>query len=92
MVYIMTALFFAAGRWGNGDGIFNYQVEAQAILDTMLHKDEEDTGLATNMFDLEEKQVVFVPRSRDATYTDPSYHLPHFYDLWGDWAIRDNSF
>lgn len=90
--WFATALFFAAGRWGNGEGIFNYQAEAQAILDTMLHKNEEDTGLATNMFDLEEKQVVFVPRGRDATYTDPSYHLPHFYELWSEWAAQDNTF
>ncbi len=90
--WFATALFFAAGRWGNGEGIFNYQTEAQAILDTMLHKNEEDTGLATNMFDLEAKQVVFVPRGRDSTYTDPSYHLPHFYELWAEWATQDNEF
>lgn len=90
--WFVTALFFAAGRWGNGKGIFDYQSEAQSILNTMLHKDEEDTGLATNMFDLEEKQVVFVPRGRDATFTDPSYHLPAFYELWADWAAQDNIF
>jgi len=90
--WFATALFFAAGRWGNGEDIFNYQAEAQAILDTMLHKNEEDTGLTTNMFDPEAKQVVFVPRGRDSTYTDPSYHLPHFYDLWAEWATQDNEF
>jgi oligosaccharide reducing-end xylanase len=90
--WFVTALFFAAGRWGNGEGIFNYQSEAQSILNTMLHKDEEETGLATNMFNIEEKQVVFVPRGRDATFTDPSYHLPAFYELWADWAGMDNAF
>lgn len=90
--WFVTALFFAAARWGNGDGIFDYQKEANQILYTMLHKDEEDTGLATNMFNLEEKQVVFVPRGRDATYTDPSYHLPAFYELWAAWADQDNDF
>jgi len=90
--WFVTALFFADARWGSREGIFDYRAEAQAILDTMLHKDEEQTGLATNMFDLEEKQVVFVPRGRDATYTDPSYHLPHYYELWADWAERDNDF
>lgn len=90
--WFVTALFFAAGRWGNGEGIFNYQSEAQAILDTMLYKNDEGTGLATNMFDLDQKQVVFVPRGRDSTYTDPSYHLPAFYELWAAWAVQDNAF
>jgi oligosaccharide reducing-end xylanase len=90
--WFVTALFFAAGRWGNGGGIFDYQQEAQTILNTMLHKDEEDTGLATNMFDTQEKQVVFVPRGKDSTFTDPSYHLPAFYELWADWATQDNDF
>jgi oligosaccharide reducing-end xylanase len=90
--WFVTALFFAAARWGNGEGIYDYQAEANAILHTMLHKNDEDTGLATNMFDPETKQVVFVPRGRDSTYTDPSYHLPHYYELWAAWAAEDNDF
>jgi oligosaccharide reducing-end xylanase len=34
--WFVMALFFAAARWGNGDGIFNYEAEANAILHTML--------------------------------------------------------
>ena len=30
------ALLFAAHRWGNGAGIYDYESEANAILDTML--------------------------------------------------------
>ena len=86
------ALLFAANRWGNGAGIYNYQAEAQKILDVMLHKNEEDNGLVTNMFDPETKQVVFVPSGRNATFTDPSYHLPAFYELWARWADKDNDF
>jgi oligosaccharide reducing-end xylanase len=90
--WFVTALFFAAARWGNGEGIYDYQSEANAILHTALHKNDEDTGLATNLFDPEAKQVVFVPRGRESTYTDPSYHLPHYYELWADWAEEDNAF
>jgi oligosaccharide reducing-end xylanase len=90
--WFAMALLFAANRWGNGEGIFNYQAEAQKILDVMLHKNEENTGLATNMFDPETKQVVFVPAGRNATFTDPSYHLPAFYELWARWADKDNDF
>jgi oligosaccharide reducing-end xylanase len=58
----------------------------------MLHKSEEDNGIATNMFDLQVKQVVFVPSGHNSTYTDPSYHLPAYYELWARWATRDNQF
>jgi endo-1,4-beta-D-glucanase Y len=90
--WFAMALFFAAGRWGNGAGIFNYRAEAQAILDTMLHKDAENNGIVSNMFDAKHKQVVFVPQGNSATFTDPSYHLPAFYELWARWADKDNQF
>jgi endo-1,4-beta-D-glucanase Y len=90
--WFAMALFFAAGRWGNGAGIFNYRAEAQAILDTMLHKDAENNGVVSNMFDAKRKQVVFVPEGGGATFTDPSYHLPAFYELWARWADKDNQF
>jgi oligosaccharide reducing-end xylanase len=90
--WFVMALFFAAGRWGNGEGIFNYQAEAQTILDTMLHKDKDNSPLATNMFDATTKQVVFVPSGCNATFTDPSYHLPAYYELWARWANKDNQF
>ena len=91
--WFAMSLFFAAARWGNGTGIFNYQAEAQAILDTMLHKNEENSNLATNMFDSKAKQVVFVPGlGLVSSFTDPSYHLPAYYELWSRWAKRDNQF
>ncbi|GLV53526.1 hypothetical protein KDH_03790 [Dictyobacter sp. S3.2.2.5] len=83
-------LFLAAGRWGNGTGIYNYQAQAQSILHNMLH--HGNVGVSTNMFDLQQKQVDFVPSGTAATYTDPSYHLPAFYRLWALWASEDNRF
>jgi oligosaccharide reducing-end xylanase len=91
--WVVTALLFASSRWGNGEGIFNYQPQAQEILDTMLHKEDTNNDLATNMFNLEQKQVVFVPKiGRDSSFTDPSYHLPAYYELWSRAAGRDNEF
>jgi oligosaccharide reducing-end xylanase len=90
--WFIMSLFFASARWGNGEGIFNYQEQAQQILATMLHKNNEDNGIATNMFDLQSKQVVFVPSGRNSTFTDPSYHLPAYYELWARWAKQDNQF
>jgi oligosaccharide reducing-end xylanase len=34
--------------------------------------------------------VVFVAIGDAATFTDPSYHLPAFYELWGRWATGWN--
>lgn len=35
--YFVMALYFAAHRWGNGTGIYNYQAEADKILRGMRH-------------------------------------------------------
>ncbi len=85
--WLVMALFFAAHRWGNGDGIFNYEAEAQTLLRHMLHNNEGgDPAVVTPMFDRKEKQIVFVPVGRGSQFTDPSYHLPAFYELWARWA------
>jgi oligosaccharide reducing-end xylanase len=91
--WFVTALLFASDRWGAGQGIFDYGAQAQEILDTMIHKEDTKNDLATNMFNLEQKQVVFVPKiGRDSSFTDPSYHLPAYYELWSRAATRDNQF
>src|SRR5215216_478283 len=91
--WFTMALLFASARWGDGDGIFDYKSQAQEILDVMLHKEDTKSDLATNMFNLEHKQVVFVPSLGPASgFTDPSYHLPAYYELWARWAERDNDF
>lgn len=92
--WFVTALFFAANRWGNGQGIFNYKKEVQIILNAMLSKTEssDDPETVTNMFNKKWKQVVFVPDGRGDDFTDPSYHLPHFYTLWAEWAEQNNDF
>jgi oligosaccharide reducing-end xylanase len=93
--WFIMALMFADGRWGSGDGIYNYRAEAQAILDTALHA-ENRGNLATDLFDAATRQVVFVPQvpqlGRNSQFTDPSYHLPHYYQLWSLWADKDNEF
>ncbi len=92
--WFVTALFFASAKWGDGEGIYNYRAEAQALLDIMLSKcdlfDGSDT--ITNMFDKETKQIVFAPIGTAARFTDPSYHVPHYYELWARWADKNNQF
>jgi oligosaccharide reducing-end xylanase len=85
--WFVASLFFAAHRWGSGEGILNYEAEAQGLLHTMLHKREElGRGTYADMFDPEAKEVVFVPHGDGAGFSDPSYHLPAFYALWAQWA------
>lgn len=92
--YFTMALYFAWKRWGNGTGIYNYKSEADSILDHMLHQDVyagQYSGV-TRMVDPSSKQVVFVPYGSSANFTDPSYHLPAFYELYAKWANKDNAY
>lgn len=92
--WFVMALFFASARWGDGEGIYNYKNEAQKILDASLSKTEnsDDRNVVTNLFSKKEKQIVFVPDGQGDDFTDPSYHLPHFYELWARWADKENDF
>lgn len=86
--YFIMALMFASNRWGNGDGIYNYEAEADYIIKNCFNKPMEEhpySGI-TNLFDMTEKQITFVPYASAALFTDPSYHLPAFYELWAMWA------
>ncbi|MDL2301599.1 xylanase [Lachnospiraceae bacterium OttesenSCG-928-D06] len=84
--YFAMALFFASHRWGNGSGIFNYEQEAKDILHACL---EKGNGIRAGapMWNLDNHQILFVPGS---DFTDPSYHLPHFYELFALWAYEED--
>lgn len=92
--YFATALLFADARWGSSTGV-DYAAAARDILTTMLHK--EDGGVVEsvmNMFNKTEKMVVFTPYASAALFTDPSYHLPAFYEVWAKSApsVEDAAF
>jgi len=80
--YFAMALIFASKRFGNGEGIFNYEKEARALLHDMIHKGEKD-GIGRSMFDRDNKMIRFIC---EVDFSDPSYHLPHFYELFADFA------
>jgi oligosaccharide reducing-end xylanase len=95
--YFATALLFAAHRWGNGAGIYDYQREAEELLSSMKNRkpitgkvngSRETTGVA--LFNPEHKMVRFSPDTgnfeTNGDHTDPSYHLPAFYELWALWG------
>lgn len=89
--YFATALFFASVRWGDGDGIYNYRAQAQQILDDIMSRTDSGGGVV-NMFNSAHKMVVFVPYGNSASFTDPSYHLPAFYEVWAEMADKNNEF
>lgn len=86
--FFAMALIFAANRWGCGEGVLNYLNEAKAILRVMLHKGDNGEG-GRPMIDPGNKLIRFIT---EVDFSDPSYHLPHFYELfalYSDEADRD---
>jgi len=90
-LWIAMSLFLASGRWGDGDGFFDYRAEANAILKAMLNADRSHDDISS-MFDLNRKVIRFVPLESWAGVTDPSYHLPSFLECFAQWAEADRSF
>lgn len=84
--YFAMALLFASHRWGDGEGIFNYSKEARELLSTCVHKTESGNG--KSMWHEENHLIRFVP---DLEFTDPSYHLPHFYELFSKWSNDEDA-
>jgi oligosaccharide reducing-end xylanase len=82
-LYFITDLLFASNRWGNNTGI-NYYAEARKILDAMWSKD--GTGGVRNLINVEHKLITFTPDNGGYTWTDPSYNLPAFYEIWAEYA------
>jgi oligosaccharide reducing-end xylanase len=90
--YFAMSLYFAANRWGNGEGIYNYKAQADRLLTDMKNREiitnQTVNGLRIvgNIFDDEHKMVRFSPVIEIRDHTDPSYHLPAFYELWARWG------
>lgn len=87
--YFAMALFMASARWGDGDGIYDYTRMAQEILRHCVHQHEIVEG-GEPMWEPSNRYIRFVP---EAKFSDPSYHLPHFYEVFALKADeRDRSF
>ncbi len=84
--FYAMALFFASHRWGDGEGIFEYSREAREILSACIHKGENGRK-GSPMWNHDNHQILFVP---GIGFTDPSYHLPHFYELFALWANEED--
>jgi oligosaccharide reducing-end xylanase len=98
--YYAMALLFASARWGDGNGIYDYRAAAERLLSDMKNR-PEITGPAGRgrtetdgaEFNPEYKMVRFTPDLRRPDHTDPSYHLPAFYELSARWGpVADRAF
>jgi oligosaccharide reducing-end xylanase len=96
-LYYITALIFASNRWGNDTGI-NYKKEAQYILNMIQDREyapeprpgfppmvQEDRP-RMHLIDPGTKLITFTPDGFGQRFTDPSYHIPAFYEVWAKWA------
>ena len=97
-LYYITSLIFASNRWGNS-GEIDYLKEAQYILDCIQPRQTEftmrrgmdgkrlekpvTTKRTVSLIDPETDLITFVP---GAAFTDPSYHIPAFYEVWARYA------
>lgn len=97
-LYYITALIFASNRWGNQTGI-DYLAEAQHILNSMMPREYTpeprphpmpfalpDGPQKTFLIDPETHLITFTPDGFGQRFTDPSYHIPVFYEVWARWA------
>ena len=82
-LYYVTSLIFASNRWGNSTGI-NYLAEAQNILDCSMQKIGMER--VAPLINLEHQLITFTPDPFGGRFTDPSYHVPAFYEVWARWA------
>ena len=82
-LYFVTSLLFASNLWGNDTGI-DYYAEARRILDAMWEKD--GSNRVNNIINVEHKQISFVPEGGGYNWTDPSYHVPAFMEVWADFV------
>jgi len=81
--YFAPALIFASKRWGNGTGIYDYAGEAKKLL----------AALANNgNFNKSNYLVAFGSQGTSASYTDPSYVLPAFYEVWACFDTANQQF
>ncbi|MCX6335321.1 MAG: glycosyl hydrolase family 8 [Bacteroidia bacterium] len=90
--YMVMSLYFASNRWGDGKGIYDYKAWADKILTAMRHhpikrgKTKFGLRVVGPMVEEDKFMIRFVPDSGSWNFSDPSYHLPAFYDLWALWG------
>ena len=78
-IYFMMSLLFAANRW-HDEG---YMKDAQAILKACWK------GNGASLFNEQFCVVVFQPTAGNNSWSDPSYSLPAYVDLFSRWSTTN---
>ena len=78
--YFAMDLFLADRRWGSS-GIHDYAAQARELLHYCVHKGRDEDG--EPMWNADNKLIKFIPETE---WSDPSYHLPHFYEVFAECA------
>lgn len=97
--FFAMSLLFAGNRWPGGHGIYNYHAEAEKLLTAMVHRrvitvtgnfgpfrGRPGTFSVGPEMNANPPMVLFVPGIMPHPFTDPSYHLPAFYELFARWG------
>lgn len=79
--YFIMDLIMASRKWGSGEGIFDYEAEARSLIDRCLRGN-------LPMWNADNTYIRFVP---GCEFTDPSYHLPHFYEQFAEFCSGEDS-
>jgi oligosaccharide reducing-end xylanase len=79
--YFAAALIFAAKRWGNTSGKYNYATEAQWVLNLVRTSDFNSTYHLVKFYS-----------GSDNGQTDASYVLPAFYQTWACFDTANAAF
>jgi oligosaccharide reducing-end xylanase len=94
--YFAMALLFAGNRWPGGKGIYDYHAEAEKLLSAMVHRQvisapgPDGPHVVGPMMHADPAEILFVPEVMPEPFTDPSYHLPAFYELWSRWGPKED--
>lgn len=84
--FFVMDLFFASRRWGDGEGELNYSEWALKIANECIWH-----GYPGNyaMWNRTNHLILFIP---GWGYSDPSYHLPHFYHFFAEYDKKNSEF
>ena len=78
-MYFMMSLLFAANRWNDS----KYMDDAQYILKKMCDNGQH------SLFNPQHYVITFQPQGNENNFSDPSYDLPAYVDLFARWSTTN---
>ena len=78
-MYFMMSLLFAANRWNDSQ----YMEDAQYILERMWDNPKH------SLFNPQHYVITFQPQGNENNFSDPSYDLPAYVDLFSRWSTSN---